>query len=504
MSNTALSMDAAALMIPRTTPVPQTFILPEPAGRRPAAHLVGIGGAGMKALAELLIGFGWRVTGSDARASQTLERMRAQGLRVFTGHDDAWLPQVVDAVVYSPAVAPDNVERTEAARRSIPQLSLPEMLGALMTDRVGVAVTGTHGKSTTTAMIATVLRRSEGSPSAAFGAELCGSRQSGWAGNSDLLVVEGCEYRRGFLALRPQHAMILNVESDHFDCYADDAAIENAFREFASLLPSSGTVVVNRDCPAAMRARADSDARTITFGMSETSDYWPGDLRSVEGGTRFRLFCRGDYLAQITLRIPGLHNVRNAIAAAAMCHELGVSSHDLREGLWEFRGIKRRFEPAGSWRGRLLIDDYAHHPTAIRAVLETARQEHGGRRPVWCVFQPHQVSRTLALKSQFAESLALADGVLIVPIYAAREPVLATEGSEPLGTRDADAIASELAEMVTAKGTPARFLPSLDLLPSAVDHDTRPGDVVITMGAGDIDRVHHEFSRRLRRYHAAG
>lgn len=484
--------------------MPPTFALPQPAGRRPAAHLVGIGGAGMKALAELLVGLGWKVTGSDSRASLVLERMRAQGLRVFNGHDDACLPQVVDVVAYSPAVACDNVERLEAARRSIPQLSLPEMLGALMNDRVGVAVTGTHGKSTTSAMIATVLRRAGRSPSAAFGAELCGSGQSGWAGTSDLLIAEGCEYRRGFLALRPKHAVILNVEADHFDCYADEAAIEQGFREFAGQLPADGTVVANRSCLAAMRTVAASEARIVSFGMSEASDYWPGDLRPVEGGTRFRLFCRGEYLAQITLRIPGLHNVQNAVAAAAMCHELGVASHDLREGLSEFCGVKRRFEAVGSWRGRLLIDDYAHHPTAIRAVLETARHEHGGRRPIWCAFQPHQVSRTVALKSEFAKSLTLADGVLIVPIFTARETALGPAGVESSAAIDANAIASELAEMVAAMGTPARFLRSLDQLPSAVDHDTRPGDVLITMGAGDIDRVHHEFSRRLRRYHAAG
>ena len=456
----------------------------------------------MKALAELLVGLGWKVTGSDARASSVLERMRAQGLKVFTGHDHASLPPVVDVLAYSPAVGSDNLERLEATRRSIPQLSLPEMLGALMADRTGVAVTGTHGKSTTSAMIATVLRRSGREPSAAFGAELCGSGRSGWAGKGDLLVVEGCEYQRGFLSLSPTHAVVLNVEADHFDCYSGQAAIEHAFSDFVNRLPARGTLVMNRDCEAARRAAANCNSQMVTFGMSEDCDYWPGDLRQIEGGTRFRLFCRGEYLAQITLRIPGLHNVKNAVAAAAMCHELGVAAHDLREGLWEFRGVKRRFETVGSWRGRLLIDDYAHHPTAIRAVIEAARCQHPGRR-IWCAFQPHQLSRTLALRTEFAASLALADGVLIVPIYAARE--VPQDGSAcERGVKLADEVASEVAEAIAASGLPARFLPSLDLLPDAVDHDTRPGDVLITMGAGDIDRVHHEFSRRLRRNRAAG
>lgn len=482
--------------------MPLTFTLPTPEGRRPAAHLVGIGGAGMKALAELLVGLGWKVTGSDSRASHTLERMREQGLRVFTGHDDACLPQVVDVVAYSPAVGPENLERSEATRRNIPQYALPAMLGALMTDRVGVAVTGTHGKSTTSAMVATVLRRAGREPSAAFGAELCGSGRSGWAGRSELLIVEGCEYRRSFLSLRPKHAIVLNVEADHFDCYADVAAVEQAFDEFASLLPADGMLVARGDCTTTMRAVSRASARIVTFGNAETGDYWAGDLRQAEGGTRFRLFCRGEYLAQITLRIPGLHNVMNAVAAAAMCQELGVSPHDLREGLWDFRGVKRRFETVGSWRGRLLIDDYAHHPTAVRAVIDAARREYPGRK-IWCAFQPHQVSRTVALQSDFTTSLALADGVIIVPIYAARETGIVGSPAEAQ-PQVADDVASNLADAVAAAGTPARYLPSLDLLAEAVDHDTRPGDVLVTMGAGDIDRVHDEFSRRLRRNHAVG
>ncbi|MGC1276576.1 MAG: cyanophycin synthetase, partial [Planctomycetaceae bacterium] len=221
-----------------------------------------------------------------------------------------------------------------------------------------------------------------------------------------------------------------------------------------------------------------------------------------DGGTRFRIFCRGEYFAQVTLRIPGPHNVMNALAAAALCHELGVAPDDVREGLWEFRGVRRRFENVGSWRGRVLIDDYAHHPTAVRAVLDAARRQFPGRK-IWCAFQPHQISRTQALLPEFAKSLALADAVLIVPVYSARERL---EESDPAASssRGAAETASDLAEAVNSQGVPARFLPSLDLLAEAVDDDTRPSDIVVTMGAGDIDRVHHEFSRRLRRHHAAG
>jgi UDP-N-acetylmuramate--alanine ligase len=485
-------------MASRTTPVPPLFALPTPAGRRPAAHLVGIGGAGMKALAELLVGLGWKVTGSDARDSGALDRMRRQGLKVFAGHEDAALPPVVDVLAHSSAVGLENAERVEAARRSLPQLTLSEMLGALMAGRAGVAVTGTHGKSTTTAMVATILRRAGRGPSAAFGAELCGSGRSGWAGDGDLLVVEGCEYRQNFLALRPTHAAILNVEADHFDCYADLAAVKSAFCEFASLLPPHGVLLVRGDCPAAMETAAGASAKIVTFSSEPAGDYWATDLRPAEDGTRFRIFRRGEYLAEMTLRIPGDHNVTNALAAAALCSELGVSPYEIREGLWEFRGVRRRFETVGSWRGRILIDDYAHHPTAVRAVLEATRRQYPDRR-ICCAFQPHQVSRTLALLPEFAASLTLADSVLLAPIYAAREAL-----DDKTGDLDPTAAAERLLDAVAATGTPARLLPSLDLLPDAVDHGTRPGDVLVTMGAGDIDRVHHEFSRRLRRHHAAG
>lgn len=495
-------------MAARTTPVPVHSQFNFPQGRRPAAHLVGIGGSGMKALAELLVGFGWKVTGSDERASIVLERMRKQGLRVFTGHDDTCLPPVVDVLVHSSAIGPENAERAESARRNIPQKSLAEMLGLLMSERTGVAVTGTHGKSTTTAMVATILRRAGRQPSVAFGAELCGSRRSGWAGDGELLVVEGCEYRRNFLSLQPAHAAILNIEADHFDCFTDFDAVQAAFGEFANRLPSQGVVVARGDCAATLEAASRSAGRVVTFSSEPTGDYWATDQRQLDQGTRFRAFCRGEYLAEITLRIPGTHNVMNALAAAALCHELGVDPYEIREGLWEFQGVRRRFEAVGSWRGRMLIDDYAHHPTAVRAVLETTRRQYPGRR-IWCAFQPHQVGRTRAMLPEFAKSLTLADSVLILPVYAARERT-GLDGSTAAETpAEVDIPAeiqasTELADAVRSLNVAARFLPSLDLLVEAVDDETRPGDVLVTMGAGDIDRVHHEFSRRLHRNHAAG
>ena len=452
----------------------------------------------MKALAELLVGLGWNVSGSDMATGAIVERMRATGLRVHGGHDQNFLPAQCDVLVHSPAVGADNPERVEAARRGVRQLSLPQMLGTLTAGRTSIAVAGTHGKSTTTAMIASILRAAGREPAAAFGAELCDSGRSGWAGDGRVFVVEACEYQRNFLHLRPSHGLILGVEHDHFDCYPTPAAVGAAFAEFAASVPQAGTLLVNGDCAASVAAATATGANVVAFSANDAGEsahdggYRAADLRPLPGGSRFRVFCDGNYLTELALRVPGSHNVANATAAAAICHELGVCAADIREGLYEFRGIRRRFENVGSWRGRQLIDDYAHHPTAVRAVLDTARQQYPCRR-LWAAFQPHQISRTQALLPEFAAALALADAVLLLPVFAARE-TQSKVATDPAAT---------LATAISAYATPARFVPSLDLLADAVDDATRPGDVLVTMGAGDIDRVHHEFSRRLRRHHAA-
>ena len=477
-----------------------------------SAHLVGIGGAGMKALAELLTGQGWRVTGSDSKQSETLSQMRKLGWRVHTGHDDSFLPAETSLLIHSSAVEAANAERIEASRRGIPQRSLSVMLGELMASKIGVAVAGTHGKSTTTAMVATLLKVAGRRPSAYLGAEFCATGRSALAGPGEHFVVEACEYRRNFLALQPRHALLLGIESDHFDCFADAEAYAAAFREFVGNIPNDGTLVARGDCAITREILREAKCRCVTYSGDMATgqpdcDYRSADVRPVAGGSRFRVFHAGEFLAEVTLRVGGKHNVANALAATALCRELGLSASEIRDGLWEFTGIRRRFEMAGSWRGRTLVDDYAHHPTAVRAVLDACREQFPGRR-ICCVFQPHQVSRTTALIDSFAESLTRADATLVLPVFRAREDGLVPEPAVPGLTVPSDdhavTLSRRLAKMVSSAGRPAEFLPSLDLVPDAVDHVSRPGDVLVTLGAGDIDRVHHEFSRRLRRHHAAG
>jgi UDP-N-acetylmuramate--alanine ligase len=456
------------------------------------AHLIGVCGSGMRALAELLIGLGWRVTGSDltAPSSSTLRAMQKRGLRFHRGHDDRFLPRDVDVVVHSPAVGTTNPERQLAHRLRIPVLSYSQMLGLLMENGVGVAIAGTHGKSTTTAMVAAILTESGLSPSAVIGAELKDRKDSGWVGKGDLFVVESCEYQNSFLDLKPQYACILGIEPDHFDCFASLDDLTEAFARFSGQVASSGVLLVNADCTESMTASQRAESSVVTFSRHPGADWWAADLRSTDAGTRFRVFRREEFFAEIEVAVPGEHNVTNALAAIAVSHHAGASVEAIRECLWQFTGIKRRFDHIGSYRGVTLIDDYAHHPTAVAATLQTARAKFGRRR-IWCAFQPHQSSRTAALMSEFSSSFGDADEILIAPTFAARESV----GDE------SETTAEQLAGEIVGGGQNARFCGSLDRVVATLDDEAQPGDVLITMGAGDINRVQNELTRRLQRHH---
>ena len=445
----------------------------------------------MRALAELLIDLGWQVSGSDRQPpTPTIFAMQKRGLQVHQGHHDQYLPRDVDVLVHSPAVGPQNPERQRAEGLNIPVLSYSEMLGYLMQTRRGISIAGTHGKSTTSAMVASILTDAGLSPSVVIGAELCGSQRSGWAGRGDLFVVESCEYRRSFLDLRPQYAAVLGIEGDHFDYFCDLDDLRWAFDEFAARVADDGILLINADCRQAAALAETAKANVVTFSQNPGSHWWATDLRPTASGTRFRVFQQGEFFAECSLPMPGRHNVMNALAAIALSHYAGVSATKIREGLRDFPGVRRRFENIRSWRGMTLIDDYAHHPTAVRATLEMTRQQFGRRR-IWCAFQPHQVSRTQALMKEFVASFAAVDEVLVAPIFAAREEL----DDEP------ETIGRELASRIADRGQNSRFCLSLDRVRSTLEDEARPGDVLITLGAGDVDRIHHELTRRLQQNH---
>ncbi len=460
----------------------------------PAAHLVGICGSGMKSLAALLVDLGWSVTGSDQNPSESsLEWLRTRSIAAQPGHAAEHVPHGARLLIHSAAVPADNPERVAARARGIRERSYSQMLGELMRDRRGVGIAGTHGKSTTAAMTATALRVAGREPSACIGAELCGLGVGGWTGAGDLFVAECCEFRRSFLDLSPTYAAILNIEAYHFDCFQNLGETRDAFRQFASRLPREGLLAVRGDCRAALEAERSmaarvSPARIETFSLAPPATWFAENLRPTSEGIAFDAVYRGQVFGRFALRVPGRHNVLNALATLALGRAIGLSTTELQAGLAEFRGVCRRFELLGTPRGLTWIDDFAHHPTEVRATLEAAR-ERFGRRRLWCLFQPHQVSRLRALLPEFAGSFQRADRILIGPVYAARE----IRGTE------ADSLARQLAAEIGRSGAVARFCPDLDRMMATIDDEARAGDVVISMGAGDINRVYHAFTRRLQR-----
>lgn len=445
----------------------------------------------MRSLAELLLDRGWRVTGSDVAAGgHNGEVLRARGVSIQSGHAAGNVPACA-RVVYSPAVPESNPERMGARERGMAEQSYPEMLGRLMSERTGIAVAGTHGKSTTTALLGWVLQSAGRMPSVVCGGELLNTGCGGWWGGGGEFVAEACEYRGSFLNLAPRHAAVLDIEPDHFDCYGDVSSAVRAYAEFAARLPADGLLVCRADRPAVAAATAQVHARTSTFGVETAADWVARDVQVRPGRIAFRIERDGCRWCECALHIPGVHNVLNAVAAAALAAEFGVTPGQFVTAVGSFRGVRRRCERLGSWRGAELIDDYAHHPTAVSVTLASVRGELPGRR-VLCAFQPHQVSRTRRLLTEFAASLGAADVVYVLPVYTARE-----------SWRDASATSQELVERLRSAGSCVRSVPTLDRLASTLETDARPGDAIVLVGAGDMDRVRDEFSRRICRNYAS-
>lgn len=440
-------------------------------------HFIGIGGAGLSAIARVLLEQGAVVSGSDWERSPAAEALARDGARVFTGHRAENITGA-DLVVISSAVLPSNVEVLEAREADIPVLKRPELLRQMMDGQFGVAVAGTHGKTTTTAMIASVLLEAGRDPTFIVGGVIAGLETNARAGGSDLFVIEADEYDRTFLSLEPTVAVITNVEHDHPDCYPTFADIQIAFAEFAALVPRDGLLAVCWDNPAARalgEQRRDAGAQATFFGLGPGAEWRAEEIRpNFAGGVDFLATRQGQVLGLVRLRLPGAHNASNAMAALAVADFLGVPFRVARATLTNFRGVGRRFEIKGEVGGVTVVDDYAHHPTEIRATLQAARERFPQRR-LWAVWQPHTFSRTQALLVEFAEAFGMADHVVVLPIYASREV-------DTLGVRSADVTAAMRHPDVRCAG-------SLDEALVWLGTEVRPGDVVLTLGAGDGYRV---------------
>jgi UDP-N-acetylmuramate--alanine ligase len=444
-------------------------------------HLVGIAGAGLRSLSEVLLRWGWKVSGSDL-APESAAELCAAGARIYRGHAAAHLSPRPDVVVYSDAVPPENPELTLARQWGLLTLSYFQALGRIMAGKAGVAVAGTHGKSTTTAMLAHVLTSAGLSPTVVAGAAPLGQVSGGRAGRGPLMLVEACEYRANFLHLRPRQAAILGIEPDHFDCYPSMEPLVDAFARFAALVPEDGRLLARHDCSFTRRAIAGVRCPVATFGLDPQADWSAGQLQHQRGRYDFDLLHNHKRVGHVCLQVPGQHNVLNALAAAALAWENGLSPQQIEAGLSEFPGLRQRLEHVGAWRRVTLLDDYAHHPTEVTASLTAVRQMYPGRR-LWCVFQPHQASRTAALLSELAASLQNADKVIVADIFRAREP-------KP---RPGEVTAADLAEAVRALGADVAEVHATEAILPWLKTHLNAEDVLITMGAGNIRKIHQHW-----------
>ena len=443
----------------------------------------------MRSLSEVLASMGWRLTGSDLSP----EASDDSSIEIQEGHLAERINESLDLVIYSDAVPPANPEVRRARQLGISAMSYPQMLGRLMSTRHGVAIAGTHGKSTTTAMAAKILITAGLDPTVIFGARDLALKSGGRLGRSRWILAEACEYRTNFRYLKPQIAAILNVELDHVDCFQSAADLERAFTAFARRLPPDGLVVARAECAATQRTIAGLDCASESFGLTSNATWRATSLRERRGFYTFEIRCRDRLVCDAKLQVPGQHNVLNALAAAALASHCGATGTAIRAGLDRFGGLSRRLELVSDSQDVMILDDYAHHPTEIAAALATVRQMAPGRR-LWCVLQPHQASRTGRLLDEFAHSLTNADKIIVTQIVRARE------GNFHPGEVTADHLAQRVAEM----GRDVVHLSSAAEIKSHLKHSIRPGDVIVTLGAGDIGNVAHDLGQGLRTYRQAG
>jgi UDP-N-acetylmuramate--alanine ligase len=430
-------------------------------------HLLGAGGSGMTPLARLLRRLGHRLSGADAREGKNVSALRSLGIPIATGAAADDLPPAIEGVIHTAAIGAESPPLREARRREIPQLKYARAVGLLARGMETCAIAGTHGKTTTTAMLAFVLREAGLAPACLVGGHVPQLEEGDAAGEGRRLVVEACEYDRSFLHLSPQVAILTNIEADHLDYYKDVVEIRAAFRAFASQV--TDLIVMHESLRAEVGRAGGVRARVLTFGTSEEADLrvTPVPPASfVAGGREFKLL------------VPGFHNALNSAAVLLASGELGIPREVAARALERFRGVGRRLEMVGSPRGVSVIDDYAHHPTEVAAGLKALRDVYAPRR-LWVVFQPHQYSRLRRFLGEFAEALSRADRIVIPDVFAARDA-------------DADRCAvspGDLVDAVRRHGGDAVHIPDFGGIVDFVRTQARPGDVVVTMGAGDVGDV---------------
>ena len=440
-------------------------------------HFIGIGGISMSGLAEILLQEGFTVSGSDARESALTRRLEKKGAKICYGQKASNITPDIECVVYTAAISRDNAELIEAVAHKIPMLTRAELLGQLMKNYdTPIAVSGTHGKTTTTSMISHILLEADLDPTISVGGILQAIGGNIRVGNSGTFITEACEYTNSFLHFFPKIGIILNIEEDHLDFFKDLEDIRHSFHQFAALLPSDGTLIINGDITDYSEIYEGLDCQVITYGSSPDFDYSADNIAyNDKGHVSFDLIKKGIRAGRIVLSVTGEHNVSNALSAIAAAELLHISSETIQKGLLSFTGTDRRFEYKGMLDGITIVDDYAHHPTEIKATLKAAK--HYPHKDLWCVFQPHTYTRTKAFFHEFAEALSHTDHLVLADIYAARE-------TDTLGISSKD-LAAEAKKL----GTDAYYFSSFKEIEDFLRSHCAPGDLLITMGAGDVVNI---------------
>jgi UDP-N-acetylmuramate--alanine ligase len=450
-------------------------------------HFVGIGGIGMSGIAEILLDQGFNVSGSDKGLSEVTDRLQKLGAKVYEGHKGSNIADDVDALVYSSAVSLDNPEVLEAQRRKIPVIRRAEMLAEVMRLKYGIGIAGTHGKTTTTSMVSLVLMEGNFDPTVIVGGKLSGlGGTNARLGRGDFIVVEADEFDRSFLSITPTIAVLTTLETDHLDCYRDLEDIKGAFIQFASKVPFYGFVVLCLDEPALLDIMPQlSKKKIITYGLNPQADVQAVDIRHKDNTSTFTVVRNGVDLGHITIQVPGNHNVQNSLAAIAVGLQLGVPFEKVRAGIEKFTGVYRRWEKKGDVDGMTLYDDYAHHPTECRATLGGAKA--GWRRRVVCVFQPHLYTRTRDFYEEFGKSFLLSDVLVVTDVYPARE--------EPIQGVSGELIANAAKRFGHKE---VHYIPDKKQIPDFLKSIAKSGDILITMGAGDIWKFGEEFLTKMK------
>ncbi len=441
-----------------------------------SVYFVGIGGISMSGLAEILHDAGFQVSGSDWKTSPLTQALENKGIRISYGESADNIPAQVDCAVLTSAVREDNLEFTAIRERNIPYMFRAELLGQLMKNyATPIAISGTHGKTTTTSMVSEILLQAGTDPTLSIGGMLKSIGGNIRIGKSQYFVTEACEYTNSFLSFYPKVSVILNIDEDHLDFFKDLDDIRNSFRLFAQNLPADGTLIINGDIDNYEGIIEGLSCNIITFGRSKACDYYVSNIRyDSKGGTGFRLNTPTG-VHELNLQVPGEHNILNATAAFVLADTLNLNLEVAAQALYGFRGTDRRFEYKGTIGGVTIIDDYAHHPTEITAtLLGSVNYPHD---TLWCVFQPHTYSRTKALMDDFAKALSISDKIVLADIYAARE-------KDTLGISSVD-----LQKAIQKLGKECFYFPTFEEIEKFLLENCIPGDVLITMGAGDVHKI---------------